>query len=108
VAWELGYRIPASAHLTALADTLSVDVATMVGALPHRWTATGLGELILRRQHELGLRSVALARLMGTTDATVSRWVRGRSRPLERNLERLAKALAVPYADVLEVAGGPA
>jgi transcriptional regulator with XRE-family HTH domain len=108
VAWELGYRVPASAHLTALADTLSVDVAKMVGALPYRWTATGLGELILRRQHELGLRSVDLARLMGTTEATVSRWVRGRSRPLQRNLERLAKTLAVPYADVLEVAGGPA
>jgi transcriptional regulator with XRE-family HTH domain len=108
VAWELGYRTPGSAHLTALADTLSVDVATIAAALPRRWTASGLGELILQRQHELGLRSVDLARLMGTSEATVSRWVRGRSRPIERNLERLANALAVPYAQVLEVAGSPA
>ena len=108
VAWELGYRVPGPAHLTALAETLSIDVEAMVAALPQRWTATGLGELILRRQHELGLRSIDLARLMGTTEATVSRWVRGRSRPVQANLERLAQALAVPYPQVLAVAGSPA
>jgi transcriptional regulator with XRE-family HTH domain len=108
VAWELGYRTPGAPHLTSLADALSVDVTNLADALPRRWTASGLGELILRRQHELGLTSVDLARLMGTTEPTVSRWVRGRSRPLQHNLERLAKALGVPYADVLEVAGSPA
>jgi transcriptional regulator with XRE-family HTH domain len=105
VAWELGYRIPGPAHLSALAETLSVHVARLTEFLPVRWNATGLGELILRRQQELGLRSVDVARRMGTTEATVSRWVRGRSRPLERNLELLADVLDVPYDDVLEVAG---
>ncbi|MEQ1787580.1 MAG: helix-turn-helix domain-containing protein, partial [Acidimicrobiales bacterium] len=61
--------------------------------------------LILSRQRELGLRSADLARTMGTTEATVSRWVHGHSRPIQRNLERLANALGVSYTAVLEAAG---
>ena len=44
-------------------------------------SASTLGELILARQRELGLRSADVAQLIGTTEATVSRWVNGRSRP---------------------------
>ena len=103
VSWELGYRIPASVQLTELAKALSVDIASLATALapPAR---TPLGELILARQRELGLRSVDLARLTGTTEATISRWVQGRSRPAPRNLERLAKALRTPYPQVVEAA----
>ena len=105
VSWELGYRVPASGHLTRLAEVLSVDAASLAAALPRRLASTTLGELILSRQRELGLRSSDLARLTGTTEATVSRWVHGRSRPAPGNLRRLADALRMPYAPVLEAAG---
>ena len=104
VSWELGYRIPASIQLTELAKALSVDTASLAAALPRRAARTPLGELILARQRELGLRSVDLARLTGTTEATISRWVQGRSRPLPRNLERLAEVLETPYEEVVEAA----
>ena len=104
VAWELGYRAPA--HLTALARVLSVDPASLAAALPRRSTSTTLGELIRSRQRELGLRSADLARLTGTTEATISRWVNGRSRPVPMNLERLAEVLRTPHASVVAAAGG--
>ena len=105
VSWELGYRTPSSTQLTGLARVLAVDTASLAAALPRRRARTPLGELILARQRELGLRSADLARLTGTTEATISRWVHGRSRPVPKNLERLAKALRTPYAEVVEVAG---
>jgi transcriptional regulator with XRE-family HTH domain len=105
VSWELGYRVPSSTQLTSLARVLSVDTASLAAALPRRAARTPLGELILARQRELGLRSADLARLIGTTEATISRWVHGRSRPVPKNLERLAEVLRTPYAQVVEVAG---
>jgi transcriptional regulator with XRE-family HTH domain len=108
VSWELGSRVPGSAHLAQLAEALSVDIASLAAALPRRRASTSLGELILARQRELGLRSADLARLTGTTEATISRWVHGRSRPIPSNLERLANALRMPYANIIEAAGGPA
>ncbi len=105
VSWELGYRVPGSTHLTRLAQVLSVDTASLAAALPRRLATTTLGELILVRLRELGLRSTDLARFTGTTEATVSRWVHGRSRPAPKNLTLLAEALRMPYAHVLEAAG---
>jgi transcriptional regulator with XRE-family HTH domain len=105
VAWELGYRIPGTAQLTKLAHVLEVEPASLVAALPRRATLTGLGDLILARQRELGLRSIDLAREIGTTEATVSRWVHGRSRPVPKNLERLANVLRLPYSSLVDAAG---
>jgi transcriptional regulator with XRE-family HTH domain len=105
VSWELGYRVPGSKQLACLAEALSVDVASLVAALPRKRAATALGELILARQRELGLLSTDLARLIGTTEATVSRWVHGVSRPAPENLRRLATALKTPYTSVIEAAG---
>lgn len=104
VSWELGYRIPASRHLATLAEVLAVDAASLASALPRRPAASALGELILSRQRELGLRSADLAELTGTTESTVSRWVHGVSRPGARNLKRLADALKMPHARVFEAA----
>lgn len=108
VSWELGYRVPGSKQLGQLAQALSVDIASLAAALPRRVASTTLGELILARQRELGLRSADLARLTGATEATVSRWVHGRSRPVPRNLERLADALRMPYSHIAEAAGAAA
>jgi transcriptional regulator with XRE-family HTH domain len=105
VAWELGYRVPGTAQLTRLAHVLEVEPASLVAALPRRATLTSLGDLIQARQRELGMRSVDLARAIGTTEATVSRWVHGRSQPVPKNLERLANALRLPYAHLVEAAG---
>lgn len=104
-AWELGYRVPGAEQLSKLARVLGVETSSLAAALPRRFASSSLGDLILSRQRELGLRSVDLARSMGTTEATVSRWVHGHSRPVQRNLERLANALGVPYHAVLEAAG---
>jgi transcriptional regulator with XRE-family HTH domain len=105
VAWELGYRVPGSTQLPRLAAALSVDAASLASALPRRISASTLGELILARQRELGLRSADVAQLTGTTEATVSRWVNGRSRPALRNLRRLSDVLKVPYDSIIEAAG---
>lgn len=105
VSWELGYRVPGPRQLGQMAELLSVGMASLVAALPRRRATTVLGELILARQRALGLRSGDVARLVGTTEATVSRWVRGHSRPVPKNLERLAEVLDVPYARVIEAAG---
>ena len=104
VSWELGYRVPGPKQLTRLAAVLSVEMASLVAALPRRVVTTTLGDLILSRQRELGLCSADLADLVGTTEATVSRWVHGRSRPVPRNLVRLADALQMPYVNVVEAA----
>ena len=105
VAWELGYRVPGSTQIPRLAGALSVDVASLVSALPRRSAVTSLGDLILARQRELGLRSTDIAHLTGTTEATVSRWVNGHSRPAIKNLRRLADVLRIPYPTVVEAAG---
>ena len=105
VAWELGYRVPGSTQLPRLAAALSVDVSSLTAALPKRISASSLGELILRRQRELGLRSVDIARSVGSTEATVSRWINGRSQPAVKNLRRLADVLKVPYDSITEAAG---
>ena len=105
VAWELGYRMPGSTQLPRLATALSVDTASLTSALPRRGAASKLGELILARQRELGLRSTDVAHLTGTTEATVSRWVNGRSRPAVKNLRGLADVLKVPYASILDALG---
>lgn len=104
VAWELGYRVPGATQLPRIATALTVDVASLVSALPRRGAATTLGELIVARQRELGLRSADVARLLGTAEATVSRWVNGRSRPAARNLRALADVLKVPYGSVIDAA----
>ena len=105
VSWELGYRVPGSMHLARLAEVLSVDTASLAAALPRRLATSALGELILARLRELGLRSTDLARLTGTTEATVSRWVHGRSQPAPKNLALLADALRMPYAHLVDAAG---
>jgi transcriptional regulator with XRE-family HTH domain len=105
VAWELGYRVPGANQIARLAEALSVERASLAAALPRRVASTPLGELILARQRELGLRSVDLAALTGTTEATVSRWVQGRSRPAQRNLARLAEALELPESQLVEAIG---
>ncbi len=105
VAWELGYRVPRSGQLVRLAEALAVDPASLAAALPRRASESTLGELILNRQRELGLQSADIARQIGTTESTVSRWVHGHSRPVRRNLERLADALSLPYARIAEAAG---
>jgi len=105
VSWELGYRVPGSTQLALLAEAIEVDTASLASALPRRWTDSTLGELISTRRRELGLRAADLAELIGTTEPTVSRWVNGRSRPAAGNLRRLADALQVPHAMVLDAAG---
>lgn len=108
VAWELGNRVPGTQQIPRLAAALSVDTASLVAALPTREAATALGKLIQDRQRELGLRAADVARLVGTTEATISRWVHGRSQPATRNVLRLADALMVQPARVLAATGGAA
>lgn len=102
--WELGYRRPPAAKVLALADALQVSAQELIEALPRRAAPTRLGELILQRQRELGLRSVDIARMVGTTEPTLSRWINGHSRPIAENLERLASALNVPSAQLADLA----
>ena len=108
VAWELGYRAPGPAQLPGLAAALAVEPAALASALPRRVASCSLGELIVDRQRELGLRSTDVARELGAAEATVSRWVNGKSRPAARNLRRLSDVLKVPYASIVEAAGGMA
>jgi transcriptional regulator with XRE-family HTH domain len=106
VAWELGNRAPGSQQLPRLAAALGVETSTLAAALPPRGVAGSLGQLIVTRRRELGLRSADVARLAGTTEATVSRWVNGHSRPGAENLRQLARILKLPYATILDAAGG--
>lgn len=101
VAWELGYRAPGAKQLPRLAAALEVDVASLVAALPNADPHTDLGELITSRQRELGLHAADIARRMGTTEATVSRWVHGHNRPAPANVERLAEVLDLRVTDVV-------
>ncbi len=105
--WELGYRRPPSAQVLALAHALQVSPKALTAALPRRAAPTRLGELILQRQRDLGLRSVDVARLVGTTDSTLSRWINGHSRPVAKNLARLADALHVSFAHISDLAAQP-
>jgi transcriptional regulator with XRE-family HTH domain len=100
--WELGYRRPHPRQVAALAAVLSLDASALAGALPPRTAASRLGDLILSRQQELGLRSTDVARLVGTTEPTLSRWINGRSRPQTKNLRRLAEVLQLPHALVTD------
>lgn len=104
MSWELGYRRPQPAQITALATALSVSSAELVAALPQRSAPSRLGALILTRQRELGLQSTDVARLVGTTEPTVSRWINGHSRPGTKNLQRLAEALEISRSQLAAVA----
>jgi len=108
MSWELGYRRPHRSQLTALAQVLDVAPSTLVAALPARSAPSRLGELILGRQRALGLQSADLARMLGTTEPTVSRWINGHNRPTGRNLTRLAAILGLPEQTLTEAIGGAA
>ncbi len=103
--WELGYRTPQAQQLVALAGALSVSAVRLTEALPRRAAASRLGELILERQRALGLRSADVARLVGTTESTLSRWINGHTTPVKKNLERLAEALSIPRPALDEALG---
>jgi len=104
--WELGHRSPGSRQLPKLAEALSVEITSLVAMLPRRAPATQLGRLIEERQRELGLRAGDLARRLGTTETTISRWVHGRNRPVPANLRRLAEVLEVEPAAVRAALSG--
>ena len=83
-----------------------LDLEAILPVVPRRGEApTTLGELILARQRELGLRLVDVAERAGATEATVSRWIHGRNRPAASNLQKLADALELPFTDVARAAG---
>lgn len=107
MSWELGYRRPQPAQIAAVAQVLGVSAATLVENLPQRSAPSRLGTLILSRQRELGLQSTDVARLVGTTEPTVSRWINGHSRPAAKNLERLAEALMLPHTRLADLAAQP-
>jgi transcriptional regulator with XRE-family HTH domain len=102
VAWELGYRSPGPKQLPRLARALEVEVASLVAALPHAESSGSLGDLVTARQRELGLQAAEVAERVGTTEATVSRWVHGHSRPAPANLERLAEVLDLRLDDLTD------
>lgn len=104
MAWELGYRRPPTHQLPALARALTVSVDDLVRALPRRSAPSRLGELILARQRALGLQSTDVARLVGTTEPTVSRWINGHCRPTRENLRKLAAVLQMPLSELGGVA----
>jgi transcriptional regulator with XRE-family HTH domain len=106
VAWELGYRVPRLHQQRRLANVLKLDLVALASAIPRRGLArTALGELIVARQRDLGLRLVDVAERAGATETTVSRWVNGRNRPSAVTLQRLADALELPFTDVARAAG---
>lgn len=95
--WELGNRRPRPEQVIRLSSVLEVPPETLLAALPALTARSRFGEVVLSRCRELGLQAADLARLIGTTEPTLSRWVNGHSRPMTRNLERLADVLRVPH-----------
>ena len=105
VAWALGHRVPGSTQLPELAGAIGGGPVPRGGSSPPRcWSS--VGELILARQRQLGLRAADVAGLDRHDEATVSRWVNGRSQPALRNLRRLVDVLKVPYDSVVAAAAG--
>jgi transcriptional regulator with XRE-family HTH domain len=105
-AWELGSRVPAVDHLRHLAAALELEPAVLAASLPQRDDRTPLGELIVARRRELGIRSADVARRAGTSETVMSRWVNGHNRPAAASLRRLAHALDLPFATVAAAATG--
>lgn len=101
VAWEHGHRSPGPKKLPRLAEALGVPVASLVAAMPRPEGATPLGQVVTARQRELGLPGAEIAERVGTTEATVSRWVHGHSRPAPANLERLAQVLDLRTSELV-------
>lgn len=103
-AWELGSRVPAADHLRRLAAALDLEPAVLAASVPEREDRTPLGELIVARRRELGIRSADVARRAGTSETVISRWVNGHHRPVAASLRRLAHALDLPFATVAAAA----
>lgn len=101
--WELGHRRPSPRHLRALATALEIPVEQLAACLARDPGVSPLGALIDRRRIELGISSSELAREIGATEATLSRWVNGHHRPRPESLRRLAHALQVS-TDTLRLA----
>lgn len=64
-----------------------------------------LGELLRARRVELGLEQAELAKLVGVSQQTVSRWERGEALPRRGRIELLANALDVEAATIARYAG---
>ena len=107
-AWELGSRVPAPHHLRALASALGLEIDVLAASVPRRDDRTPLGELIVTRRRELGIRSADVARRAGTSETVISRWVNGRHQPVAASLRRLAYALELPLSTVVAAAEGAA
>ena len=104
-AWELGSRVPGADHLRRLAGALDLELAVLAASVPQREDRTPLGELIVSRRRELGIRSADVARRAGTSETVISRWVNGHHRPVAASLRRLAHALDLPFATVAAAVG---
>lgn len=62
-----------------------------------------VGQLIKERRLELGYTQKYLAQLVGTTEATVSRWESGDIANMKRDkIARLASALRIPPAVLMD------
>jgi len=105
-AWELGSRVPGADHLRRLAAALDLEPAVLAASVPQREDRTPLGELIVSRRRELGIRSADVARRAGTSETVISRWVNGHHQPVAASLRRLAHALDLPFATVAAAAQG--
>ena len=57
---------------------------------------------IVKRREALGLSQAELARVIGVSGATLSRWESGITRPARNNLEQLATALCTTPASLHE------
>ena len=69
-------------------------------------TYARLGGLLMRLRASAGIpKQSELARRLGTTQQTVSRWERGLSRPRDKEIPALANALGADHDELLEAAG---
>ncbi len=65
-----------------------------------------LGQTIARRLRDLYLSQADLARLVGVSQQTVSKWVKGEARPRPERLADLADAVDVPARELALLATG--
>ncbi|RBY85901.1 helix-turn-helix transcriptional regulator [Blastococcus sp. TF02A-26] len=108
--WENGCRRPSPEHRPALARVLRVAPEQLDGLLEDtpagRWDGAALPGLgALRRAAGWTQREFALAVGIGST--TAHRWENGRTRVPEDRLERVAEALGLTPAELLERGATP-
>jgi transcriptional regulator with XRE-family HTH domain len=101
--WERGDAEPLLDSMVRLSAVLEVPLRALLAAHPVYGQTSPFGGLVLAARAERRMKQAELARQVGCSQATISKWERGTSHPWPTQFEAISAALELPLETVRSV-----